>query len=302
MQTSFAGATCWRWSTACRALLDLADGAAGLRRRTRSRSSRRRTEYRLRKAKERAHIVEGLLQGARHDRRDHRPDPRRRTTPTRPAHGLHGDAVRVHRDPGQPHPRHAAAPARRSSRARSCATSSTSCRRRSPSSSRSSPSDAKLRGVIKDELAAIREKYGDERRTRDHHRHRRARRPRPHRRRRGRRRAVAARATSRRSPADAFRTQGRGGKGVRGGNLRDEDYVEHLLTTTAHSYLLFFSNRGRVYRLRAHEIPMKERTARGTALVNLIALAARRAHRGDHRHPHLRGRRVPVLRDAATAW
>ena len=66
--------------------------------------------------------------------------------------------------------------------------------------------------------------------------------------------------------------QGRGGKGVRGGNLRDEDYVEHLLTTTAHSYLLFFSNRGRVYRLRAHEIPMKDRTARGIALVNLIAL------------------------------
>src|SRR5262249_60312922 len=69
-----------------------------------------------------------------------------------------------------------------------------------------------------------------------------------------------------------FRTQGRGGKGVRGSNLRDEDYVEHLLTTTAHSYLLFFSNRGRVYRLRAHEIPMKDRTARGTALVNLVAL------------------------------
>jgi DNA gyrase subunit A len=72
---------------------------------------------------------------------------------------------------------------------------------------------------------------------------------------------------------DAFRKQGRGGKGVRGSTLKDEDYVEHLLTTTAHSYLLFFSNRGRVYRLRAHEIPMKERTARGTALVNLIALA-----------------------------
>ena len=73
-------------------------------------------------------------------------------------------------------------------------------------------------------------------------------------------------------PVDQFRTQGRGGRGVRGGNLRDEDYVEHLLTSTAHSYLLFFSNRGRVYRLRAHEIPMKDRTARGTALVNLVAL------------------------------
>ncbi|MEP6622982.1 MAG: DNA gyrase C-terminal beta-propeller domain-containing protein, partial [Acidimicrobiia bacterium] len=71
---------------------------------------------------------------------------------------------------------------------------------------------------------------------------------------------------------DAFRKQGRGGKGVRGSSLKDEDYVEHLLTTTAHSYLLFFSNRGKVYRLRAHEIPMKERTARGTAIVNLLAL------------------------------
>ncbi len=74
--------------------------------------------------------------------------------------------------------------------------------------------------------------------------------------------------------ADAFRRQGRGGRGVRGGNLRDEDYVAHLLTTTAHSYLLFFSNRGKSYRLRAHEIPMKERTARGTALVNLLPLDA----------------------------
>src|SRR5436190_5968642 len=72
--------------------------------------------------------------------------------------------------------------------------------------------------------------------------------------------------------ADVFRRQGRGARGVRGGNLRGEDYVEHLLTTTAHSYLLFFSNRGRVYRLRAHEIPMKERTARGTAIVNLISI------------------------------
>jgi len=71
---------------------------------------------------------------------------------------------------------------------------------------------------------------------------------------------------------DAFRTQGRGGRGVSGGKLKDDDYVTHLLTTTSHSYLLFFTNRGRVYRLRAHEIPMKDRTARGTALVNLLSL------------------------------
>jgi DNA gyrase subunit A len=72
--------------------------------------------------------------------------------------------------------------------------------------------------------------------------------------------------------ADAFRSQGRGGRGVAGANLRDEDYIAHIVTTTAHAYLLFFSNRGRVYRLKAHEIPMKERTARGTAIVNLLPL------------------------------
>ncbi len=72
---------------------------------------------------------------------------------------------------------------------------------------------------------------------------------------------------------DAFRTQSRGGRGVAGAKLRDDDYVTHIVTTTAHAYLLFFSNRGRVYRLRAHEIPIKDRTARGTAIVNLLALA-----------------------------
>jgi DNA gyrase subunit A len=132
-------------------------------------------------------------------------------------------------------------------------------------------SKAKLRGVIKKELADIRDRYGDDRRTKitfdtgdldvldliedeevvvvlS---------------KKGYVKAVAA---------DAFRRQGRGGRGVAGARLRDEDYVEQLLITTAHSYLLFFSNRGRVYRLRAHEIPMKERTARGTAIVNLLAL------------------------------
>ncbi|MBX3284913.1 MAG: DNA gyrase subunit A [Actinobacteria bacterium] len=72
--------------------------------------------------------------------------------------------------------------------------------------------------------------------------------------------------------ADTYKSQGRGGRGVSGGKLRDEDYIAHILTTTAHAYLLFFSNLGRVYRLKAHEIPMKERTARGTAIVNLLPL------------------------------
>jgi DNA gyrase subunit A len=132
-------------------------------------------------------------------------------------------------------------------------------------------SKKKLRTVIKDELGQVRERYGGERRTR-----------------------ITADAGEldaldliedeevivvlskkgyiKTVAADAFRRQGRGGRGVKGGNLRDDDYVAHLLPTTAHSYLLFFSNRGRVYRLRAHEIPMKERTARGTALVNLVSL------------------------------
>ena len=72
--------------------------------------------------------------------------------------------------------------------------------------------------------------------------------------------------------ADAFRAQARGGRGVAGAKLRDDDYVTHVVGTTAHAYLLFFSTRGRVYRLRAHEIPIKERTARGTAIVNLLPL------------------------------
>jgi DNA gyrase subunit A len=73
--------------------------------------------------------------------------------------------------------------------------------------------------------------------------------------------------------ADAFRTQGRGGRGVQGARLKEEDLVTDVVHTTAHAYLLCFSNRGRVYRLRAHEIPMKERTAKGTAIVNLLPLS-----------------------------
>jgi DNA gyrase subunit A len=72
--------------------------------------------------------------------------------------------------------------------------------------------------------------------------------------------------------SDEFRVQARGGRGVAGARIKDEDYVNHIIHTTAHAYLLFFSTRGRVYRLKAHEIPMKDRTARGTAIVNLLPL------------------------------
>jgi DNA gyrase subunit A len=72
--------------------------------------------------------------------------------------------------------------------------------------------------------------------------------------------------------ADTFRVQGRGGRGIQGAKLKEEDLITHIVHTTSHAYLLFFSNRGKVYRLKAHEIPVKERTARGTAVVNLLPL------------------------------
>ncbi len=73
---------------------------------------------------------------------------------------------------------------------------------------------------------------------------------------------------------EEFRTQGRGGRGVTGAKLKEdeEDLVSQLLHTTAHAYLLFFSNRGKVYRIKTHEIPVTSRTSRGTALVNLLQL------------------------------
>ncbi len=74
--------------------------------------------------------------------------------------------------------------------------------------------------------------------------------------------------------ADSFRTQSRGGRGVAGAKLKAEDVVRHVIFTTAHAYLLFFSNRGRVYRLRAVDIPERERTAKGIPIVNLLPLQA----------------------------
>jgi DNA gyrase subunit A len=132
-------------------------------------------------------------------------------------------------------------------------------------------SDVKLRGVIADELTAIRDKYANDRVTQivndpgelgmedlitDED--------------------IVITMTQagyvKSVAADAFRVQGRGGRGVQGAKLRDEDFVSQILHTTTHAYLLLFSNRGRVFRLRGHEIPMKERTAKGTAIVNLLNL------------------------------
>ena len=72
--------------------------------------------------------------------------------------------------------------------------------------------------------------------------------------------------------ASSFRTQGRGGRGVAGAKLKADDIVRHVIFTTAHAYLLFFSNRGRVYKLRAADIPERERTAKGIPIVNLLPL------------------------------
>jgi DNA gyrase subunit A len=76
-----------------------------------------------------------------------------------------------------------------------------------------------------------------------------------------------------RLPVDAFKSQGRGGKGVRGQNLKEEDVVKHVFTTTTHHWMLFFTTKGRVYRVKAHEIPESGRTARGLYAANLPGVA-----------------------------
>ena len=76
-----------------------------------------------------------------------------------------------------------------------------------------------------------------------------------------------------RMSADNFRAQHRGGRGIRGMDTIDDDYIEELFMTTSHHYLLFFTNFGRVYRMKAYEIPEAGRTARGTAIINLLQLA-----------------------------
>jgi DNA gyrase subunit A len=72
--------------------------------------------------------------------------------------------------------------------------------------------------------------------------------------------------------ASAYKTQGRGGRGVRGAQVHEDDVIRQLVHTTAHSYLLFFTNRGRVYRVKAHEIPRKERTAKGVLVQSVLPM------------------------------
>ena len=129
----------------------------------------------------------------------------------------------------------------------------------------------KLLGVIKEEINVIRDKYGDERRSQivaddsditnddlipDEN-------------------TVIAMTNMgyiKRMTTDNFKSQNRGGKGIKGMQTIEEDFIEDLLMTTTHHYILFFTNKGRVYRLKAYQIPEASRTARGTAMVNLLLL------------------------------
>ena len=73
--------------------------------------------------------------------------------------------------------------------------------------------------------------------------------------------------------ADVYRSQKRGGKGLTAMSTREEDFVEHLFITSTHNYIMFFTNLGRVFRLKAYELPEASRTAKGTAIVNLLQLS-----------------------------
>ena len=134
-------------------------------------------------------------------------------------------------------------------------------------------SDEKLLlGVIKEEIIAIKDKYADARRTEIRHAE-------------GEinmrdlidDEEIAITLTHfgyiKRVPLDTYKSQNRGGKGIAAMSTREEDFVKHLVTTSTHSRLLFFTNKGRVFRLDAFEIPEGKRKAKGTAIVNLLQLA-----------------------------
>ena len=128
-----------------------------------------------------------------------------------------------------------------------------------------------LLGVIKTEIMLIADKYGDERRTKFGYDESEINMedliPRGN--------TVIAMTSLgyiKRMTVDNFKTQHRGGRGIKGMSTIEDDYIEDLLMTTTHHYLMFFTNFGRVYRLKAYEIPEAGRTARGTAIVNLLQL------------------------------
>ena len=128
-----------------------------------------------------------------------------------------------------------------------------------------------LLNVVKEEITTIRDKYGDDRRTQigydEYDLSNEDLIPNEN--------TVIARTSLgyiKRMTIDNFKSQHRGGKGIKGMQTLEEDFIEDLLMTTTHHYVNFFTNTGRVYRLKAYEIPEASRTARGTALVNLLQL------------------------------
>lgn len=131
---------------------------------------------------------------------------------------------------------------------------------------------AKILGVIKDELKYLKDKFGDQRKTRiipmeaDEI---------------GEEDMIPDEETIititrdgyiKRVPLDTYRAQRRGGRGKIGATAKEEDKVQHLFAATTHHYVLFFTDRGRVYRLKAYEVPQTTRTAMGTAIINLISI------------------------------
>ena len=128
-----------------------------------------------------------------------------------------------------------------------------------------------LLGVIKEEISIISEKYGDDRRTKigydEYDISMEDMIPNEN--------TVVAMTNLgyiKRMTVDNFKAQNRGGKGIKGMQTIEDDFIEDLLMTTTHNYIMFFTNLGRVYRLKAYEIPEAGRTARGTAIINLLQL------------------------------
>ena len=101
-----------------------------------------------------------------------------------------------------------------------------------------------------------------------------------------------------RLPLSTYRKQKRGGVGVIGMETKEDDYIEHLRICSTHDFLLFFTNYGKVYRLKVYELPEGARTAKGRALVNLLPLREGESRARRDRDARLRREQVPRVRDA----
>ena len=229
----------------------------------------RRSKHELRKAEERAHVLRGLPDRARQPRRGHRPHPRlggHGRRPRRPDGALRalgdpgagdprppprppdraraqGDRGRVRRPPGADRraarPFSATPPGSTRSSARSCSRSRRSTRKADDRRTEiaAAEEELELEDLIAEEDMVI---------------------------------AITRSGYVKRLPVTTYREQRRGGIGVMGMELKDEDYIEHLFVASTHDYLLFFTSVGKVYRLKVHELPLGSRQSKGRAIVNLL--------------------------------